>query len=250
MRDDMKKVLVTTPRFGSRRKNDDIKQLRRNKPSEDGDSMPTKVGMKPRLKPFSDRKHLNEYLNPLIRYLTTNCGRPWDKIYSEIKEKNPNGSAVSEHIYQHLFDYVCLHPVYKDGKVFEHGWRELSELYKPYRFYVDKEGILRQPKNRRPKYKPKKEGYIVIKDEPEGETVILIQRKSDKVWFRISYQKPVKTVVKYWSESLGGYKEYTRNDRPGFVNLKGIQLPRFRDKYPYKCKTLSKKEKKKHNLLP
>ena len=247
MRDDMKKVLVTTPRIGSRWKNDDVKQLRNKKPSEEGDNMPSRMGMKPRLKKYSDRKQLNEYLNPLIRYLTSNCGRPWDKVYSEIREKNPKGNAVSEHIYEHLFDYVCTNPIYKDNKVYVERWGSLQELYKPYSFYVDDYGILRQPRRSRPKRKQPKKDYIVVKDEAEGENIILIQRKSDKVWFMISYRKPVTRTHSY-IDRAGTRREYKTMDKPGLVEIKNLDLPRIPGKYPCHSKTLSKKEKKKYGL--
>ena len=248
MRDDMKKVLVTTPRIGSRWKNDDVKQLRNKKPSEEGDNMPSRMGMKPRLKKYSDRKQLNEYLNPLIRYLTSNCGRPWNKIYSEIRKTNPKGNAVSEHIYEHLFDYVCTNPVYKNGKVYVERWGSLQELYKPYNFYVDDCGILRQPRNNRPKRKPQEKNYIVLEDNPGGNSIILIQRKTDNVWFMISYRMPV-TRTRSYIDRAGTRREYKTVDKPGLVEIKNLDLPRIPGKYPYRSKTLSKKEKKRYNLL-
>src|SRR5690349_2140895 len=49
-------------------------------------------------------KCLNENLAPLRRFLRSHCGRPWNKVYSEIRERiNPN-SAVQLHIWQHLMD--------------------------------------------------------------------------------------------------------------------------------------------------
>ena len=248
MRKDMSKVLVTTPRVGSSLKNDDVKQLRRTKPSENGDDMPSKMGMKPRLKKFRDRKQLNEYLNPLLRYLVANCGRPWNKIYSEIKEKNPKGNAVTEHIYEHLFDYVCLNPIIRDNTVYEQRWGDLVELYRPNRFYVDKEGLLRQPKNRRPKRKKENKNYIPLDDSPNGDTVILIQRESDNVWFMISYKEPVIRTRTYISRITKKRREYKTVDYPNLVEINNLKLPKITGKYPYNSKTLSKKEKKKYNL--
>ena len=53
-------------------------------------------------------KHLNENLAPLRRYLLSNVGRPWDKVFSEISERIALDSAVQLHIWQHVQQYVCL----------------------------------------------------------------------------------------------------------------------------------------------
>jgi hypothetical protein len=85
MRKDMSKVLVTTPRIGSSNKNFEVKKDRRSfKNKKNHEDLPSYSSMKPRSSSWEDRKSLNEYLNPLIRYLNKNVGRPWDKVYSDI----------------------------------------------------------------------------------------------------------------------------------------------------------------------
>lgn len=243
MRDDMKKVLVTTPRVNSSIKNGEVRYLRRQRVYEDYEG-PSYSSMKPSHKTHCDRKYLNEYLNPLFRYLESQCGRPWSLIYSEIKKKNPNGSAVSEHIYQHLFVYVELNPVFKNKKVYNHTGH--YQLYCSSNFYVNRAGILLQPKAARIRWSRAADGdgFITINDE-----TILIKRESDSVWFMITYQEPVDILVKYWNNSAGKFTEYVRKDNPGLVKIKGIELPRLCGKYPCSSKTLSKKEKKKYKIL-
>ena len=136
MRSDISKVLVTTPRVGSWRKNEEVKALRRERIDEDYDG-PTRTSMRPTGDSWSERKQLNEYLNPLWRFLQRRCGTPWDDVYSEIREHNRPGSAVGEHIFQHLFDYVRV-------KI-----TDVSHWWNP-DFFVDEGGILRRSPPREP----------------------------------------------------------------------------------------------------
>jgi hypothetical protein len=55
-----------------------------------------------------ERKFLNENLAPLRRYLRSQVGRPWNKVYSEICQHMNRNSAVQLHIWQHLMQYVCV----------------------------------------------------------------------------------------------------------------------------------------------
>jgi hypothetical protein len=57
------------------------------------------------------RKGLNENLAPLLRYLLSNVGRPWDKVFGEICRRINVNSAVQLHIWQHVRQFVCLDAV-------------------------------------------------------------------------------------------------------------------------------------------
>lgn len=97
----------------------------------------------------SVRKSLNENLAPLRRYLRSNVGRPWDKVYSEVCQRINRNSAVQMHVWQHLMWEVCtdphIVPQMLQGRVGRWPWR-----FRRYRFYVDpKTGLLRE----NPKYR-------------------------------------------------------------------------------------------------
>jgi hypothetical protein len=62
-------------------------------------------------------KGLNEYLAPLRRFLLSNVGRPWNKVFSEISEHLSLDSAVQLHIWQHIQWEVCLKAT-RRGKVY------------------------------------------------------------------------------------------------------------------------------------
>lgn len=95
MRDDIAKVLVTRPRVrgGHGRKG---RQL-------DHEDQPQREGMKEHK---GGTKELNEYLSPLKRFVHSQLGRPWDKVFSEISERIVPGNTVQEHILLHLYQYI------------------------------------------------------------------------------------------------------------------------------------------------
>jgi hypothetical protein len=53
---------------------------------------------------------LNENLNPLRRYLESQVGRPWDKVYSEIAARLRADNTVQQHVRDHLEDFVAIRP--------------------------------------------------------------------------------------------------------------------------------------------
>jgi hypothetical protein len=100
MRADMYKVIVERPRRGGGVEFNSEARLFRN--SED---TPYKIGIK---KGHSRRKSLNENLNPLKRFLESQVGRPWDKVYSELSKGIDRRNTVQEHIYAHIEQFVAI----------------------------------------------------------------------------------------------------------------------------------------------
>lgn len=124
MREDMGKVVVNRPRRGSRSKN--IKTgIKFRGPNVDYDNLdeiiPTnKIGHK-RLVAHSgeSRKDFNEHLEPLRRYLISSCGRPWNKVFSEISEQCPVNSILGHHIIKdHLFWYIDINAYEENGVIY------------------------------------------------------------------------------------------------------------------------------------
>jgi hypothetical protein len=150
MRADMGKVLVERPRLGgwrfaSRPGKGYAKRVR--KCLDAGESPPAREGMK--LRHGHGTKHFNEHLAPLRRFLDSNVGRPWDKVYSEICRHVDRGNVVQKHIHTHLFDYVAANVVLIDGQPCRGGgWRygeplRTSRSY--HQWYVcPKSGLLRR----------------------------------------------------------------------------------------------------------
>lgn len=76
--------------------------------------------------------------NPLLRFLEKNCGRSWNKVYSELLERADGlGEIHKIHLKQHIKDFVSLN--------------KIRVRYYSSKFHVDERGILR--KSKRYKYK-------------------------------------------------------------------------------------------------
>jgi hypothetical protein len=108
----MAKVIVERPRFGSRIRGKP-KGYRRAVRRLSGAGLPVREGMKERLRGHT--KGLNEHLGPLRRFLDSQVGRPWDKVFSEICAHIDRNSAVQDHVRDHVEDYVVTHVVLIDG---------------------------------------------------------------------------------------------------------------------------------------
>jgi hypothetical protein len=92
-------------------------------------------------------KSLNENLRPLVRFLRSRVGRPWDEVFSEICAGLDTGSTVKMHVRQHLEDFVAVrisqgrHGEWLlDGLPLDRG----GHRFYPRDFYVDPEdGVLK-----------------------------------------------------------------------------------------------------------
>ncbi len=126
----MNRVLVERPRFNSRNNNDQKGDNKRQQKLDKNnyEDAPQRTSTS-RGKRF-EQKELNEHLAPLRRFLKTNCGRPWNKVYSEIRENISPNNAVQMHIMQHLFQYVCLDAIEVEHNIFADGKGE--SIYDPF----------------------------------------------------------------------------------------------------------------------
>jgi hypothetical protein len=107
MRSDMAKVIVERPRFGSWMRGKG-KGARRRLQAVGLDGF-RREGIK---RPYAgNAKCLNEHLGPLNRYLNSQVGRPWDKVFSEICAHVRRDSAVQDHVRDHVLDYVTVNVV-------------------------------------------------------------------------------------------------------------------------------------------
>src|SRR5258708_6659787 len=109
MRPDMSKIIVERPRSGSRLRN--LKSALTLDPSRIADE----AYIDPPGPRRSAEKSLNENLSPLRRYLQSNVGRPWSKVYAEIRATLDSGKATGLHILQHLCDFVAC-DTWLDGR--------------------------------------------------------------------------------------------------------------------------------------
>ena len=147
MRADMSKKLVERPRGGWQTRNNTVL---RGRQAVDLESLPRRSRMRP---DHGSRKHLSENFAPLLRFLRTRCGTPWDRVESELRQGLDLRSATQIHIFEHLYDFVAVHAEVQDGVVFDVGrtWGGRQELRRNGRsFYVDpKSGLLEEVPARR-----------------------------------------------------------------------------------------------------
>ena len=105
MRKDMSKVIVERPRRGTWKAG----KPGRTRALVDDDGAPIRAkGAKEPKGREPKTKWLNENLNPLKRYLASQVGRPWRKVYSEISEHLKPSSTVQQHVRDHLTDFVAV----------------------------------------------------------------------------------------------------------------------------------------------
>jgi hypothetical protein len=112
MRADMAKVIVERPRKRGHawtKPKGYLRKLNRLR----GEGEPVHEGMKKRWQ--DGTKFLNEHLGPLRRYLDSQVGRPWDKVFAEICAHINRSSAVQDHVRDHVEDYVTVHALLVDG---------------------------------------------------------------------------------------------------------------------------------------
>lgn len=116
MRKDMSKVIVERPRTGRSAAG---KRPGRTAALIDDDGEPIRA-VKSTREPkgrAEKTKQLNETLNPLKRYLASNVGRPWNKVFAEISEHLKPTSTVQQHVRDHLEDFVAIKTRMKAGAV-------------------------------------------------------------------------------------------------------------------------------------
>ena len=158
MREDMSKVVIERPREGHRLPSSKTRlRIRRYDPDKEYDDLPKRVsGSRSKHTRAGEIKHFSDLLGPLRRFLRKNVGRPWEDVYSEMKQTLDSRKVTGQHIFDHVKWEVELHPVIgEDGKIYE-SYPHYRERQLLHGLYVDpRTGLLcRAERNHR---KPGKE---------------------------------------------------------------------------------------------
>jgi hypothetical protein len=178
MRADMDKVVVERPRWG-RGHATAAKRSHRRTSTLLGEDAPAKESMRP----YRERKHFSDHLGPLRRFLSSNVGRPWDKVFSEISARITPSSTVQRHILGHLFSYVEVDVVdVIRGVPYAHGWRGLA----PVTSYHGRDQFFVHPKSGLLLPAPLRERRAKLeRDEREVHVVAdVVYAKFAGLWFR------------------------------------------------------------------
>lgn len=179
----MRKVVVEQPRYGSRnRSRKTAQKIRPVEVHEDFDSGPVRA-------PSSRwEKSFGEHLTPLWRFVRRNVGRPWDKVYSEVRSQLDGRSVTGKHVLDHLGWEVTTDVVMVDGKPMHDRWGHRTNVYG---FYVDpRTGILREAPSWNAQRRREENNRSVLYVELEDG--LMFQRIEDN-WFRVAYVENAQT---------------------------------------------------------
>ncbi len=105
MRSDMAKILIDCYRTGGDGGSQKRANRRRFNDESSFEEAQTK-GSASAGRQYVDHKELNDHITPLKRYLYAQVGRPWNKVYSEIREHLRMDSVQQRHVLQHVWGYV------------------------------------------------------------------------------------------------------------------------------------------------
>ena len=150
MRNDMGKLMVQTLRHGA----GETYHYHREKSAIDEEEVGKRVSMR---SPYKEgRKEFGENFTPIIRFLKSNTGRPWNKVNSEIVRDLRGSGVVMNHARGHIKLFVELHAFLVNKK--PHTLAMFSNEPRPLRpgeLWVDPKGILRMvPETSRKRKQP------------------------------------------------------------------------------------------------
>lgn len=134
-----------------------------------------------------DRK--DDFLSPIKGFLRKSVGRPWDKVWSELRSMLNGHTTMHQHVLDHVTRYVEVKPMFIQGRVcsaFSYSGQVPYELSNG-DYYVSPHGILRRYK------RPKGLGFsrpytrsacqkLVRKNDRED------YRKINGFWFLFRYE--------------------------------------------------------------
>ncbi len=138
MRSDFAKVIVERPRGGSSLRNLKTRMPRIHSWDSETDdySGPSRVSRRERWYSRS-AKSQTDSLNPLTRFLHTQVGKPWNRVWSEVKHQFDERSTMQWHFVLHLKQMVKLNCfVGRGGMVYDSSLYHGSVFTRVDGFYV------------------------------------------------------------------------------------------------------------------
>lgn len=104
-----------------------------------------------------DVTSFDDNLEPLLRYLQQNVGRPWDDVYSELCQQLDRSSVTGLHVFQHLERYIT--PWYWEQFRAEDYTARKTGVGRQFRIHPDTGILLNEKTNYSPGPYPKKARY-------------------------------------------------------------------------------------------
>ena len=101
MRPDMQQVIIERPRGGRFRDNRKWGKRLAYVPDCDYEGE-AKFVSSSASRQYADPKHFSDFLSPLKGFLRKNLGRPWDKVYGELRRGLDTRKVTGMHVFDHL----------------------------------------------------------------------------------------------------------------------------------------------------
>jgi hypothetical protein len=217
MREDMSKVVIERPRWGHSLPSGKTRlRIRHYDLEKDYEDLPKRVsGSRSKYIRAGEIKYFSDLLGPLRRFLRKNVGRPWDQVYSEMKESLDDRKVTGRHVFEHVDMDVETHPLIgDDGELYklEYGGR----LQPIYGFYVDPRTGLLCWSDSRPPWKQRGRSKT---DAQEVNHVRLSANtgyvKMSGIWYFIEYKIFEKPVDSDQDEEIAPFRKIPEvSDRP------------------------------------
>src|SRR5262249_21405018 len=100
------------------------------------DDLPHRVsGSRSKFMQEARTKYFSDQLSPLRRFLQSNIGRPWNKVYSEMREHLDARKTTGNHVFEHLEREVSTN-CYEEGRVIYSYDLSYTKAVPVYGFYV------------------------------------------------------------------------------------------------------------------
>lgn len=91
------------------------------------------------------RKEFNDKLGPMYRWLRRQCGKQWSEVRSLVTQEFDTRTTAGRHIvYDHLLRQVEEVPNLNYRSYYNRSLLDWTQSYRPFEFYVDSQGILRE----------------------------------------------------------------------------------------------------------
>jgi len=132
MRPDIHKVIVERPRRGPIRDNRKWGKRLSYLPGCDYEDEAKFASSSP-VRQHYDGKSFSDFLSPLTGLLRKNLGRPWDKVYGELRRGIDTRTVMGRHVFDHL-RWMVTTECFVDNEAVV---RESVDEHEVYGFYVD-----------------------------------------------------------------------------------------------------------------
>jgi hypothetical protein len=192
MREDFDKVLTERPRVGGGGAYRSGKRMAEKELHEDFSIKQSPMSMGRGSKEFTD------LISPLYRWMEKQVGRPWNKVYSDIKVNFGSNNLQHQHLFQHVKWMVELNCFKRDHKIYNSMGLEVNSFgsRRP-QFYVMDDGILKVSKKPRNKFKPNEDTSL----KKIGDKAY---KNEDGIWYEVEH---VEEVSIYLSKPIWIYRK-------------------------------------------